>query len=366
QNNYYRKVFSGKLLGGSSVYDFGSGERLNTGYPILLQEKPKYFIFVITPTTQIYSHINDILHTERVKGFSLIFGLSFAVLILIIFFIKWNNTLNIEVRKRTKELRESNRKLSLSNQEIAQANEELKVHDKMQKEFINIASHEIKTPLQAILSASQLLQMYPERQKKFASAIQRNAIRLQRLSNDILDVAKIESRSLKLNKELLDLNQVISNIVEDYKTLIIKDNHSVKLYFKPFHHALFVEADKERIAGVISKLLSNAIKFTKKGEIFVSIEKENNNTNPYALVTVKDTGEGIDPEILPKIFSKFITKSFEGLGLGMYIAKNIVEAHGGKIWTENNNNKNGNRGAIFYFSLQLSKIVRTSNNNIDK
>ena len=368
QNNYYRKVFSGKLLGGFAVYDFGSGERLNTGHPILLQEKPTYFIFVITPTTQIYSHINDILQTERVKGFSLIFGLSFAVLILIIFLIKWNNTLNIEVRKRTKELQESNIQLSLSNQEIALANEELKVHDKMQKEFINIASHEIKTPLQAILSASQLLQMYPERQKKFASAIQRNAIRLQRLSNDILDVAKIESRSLKLNKELFDLNEVISNIVEDYKTIIVNDNHSVKLYFKPSNYALFVEADKERIAGVISNLLSNAIKFTKKGEIFVSIQKENgNNINPYALVTVKDTGEGIYSEILPKIFSKFITKSYEGLGLGMYISKNIVEAHGGKIWTENkNNNKNGNRGAIFYFTLPLSKEMGTSNNNIDK
>jgi signal transduction histidine kinase len=368
QNNYYRKVFSGKLLGGSAVYDFGSGERLNTGHPILLQEKPTYFIFVITPTTQIYSHINDILHTERVKGFSLIFGLSFAILILIIFLIKWNNTLNIEVRKRTKELQESNRQLSLSNQEIALANEELKVHDKMQKEFINIASHEIKTPLQAILSASQLLQMYPERQKKFASAIQRNAIRLQRLSNDILDVAKIESRSLKLNKELFDLNEVISNIVEDYKTIIVNDNHSVKLCFKPSNYALFVEADKERIAGVISNLLSNAIKFTKKGEVFVSIQKEiDNSINPYALVIVKDTGEGIDPEILPKIFSKFITKSYEGLGLGMYISKNMVEAHGGKIWTENkNNNKNGNRGAIFYFTLPLSKIEETSNNNIDK
>jgi signal transduction histidine kinase len=370
QNNYYRKIFSGELLGGSAVYDFGSGERLNTGYPILLQEKPTYFIFVITPTTQIYSHINDILHTERVKGFSLIFGLSFAVLILILFLIKWNNTLNIEVKKRTKELHESNRQLSLSNQEIAHANEELKVHDKMQKEFINIASHEIKTPLQAILSASQLLQMYPERQKKFASAIQRNAIRLQRLSNDILDVAKIESRSLKLKKELIDLNELISNIIEDYKTIIVKDNQNVRLFFKSSHYALFVEADKERIAGVISNLLSNAIKFTKKGEIFVSTEKEDNSNSPYALVTVKDTGEGIDPDILPKIFSKFITKSFEGLGLGMYIAKNIVEAHKGKIWTENNNNdnknKNGNRGAIFYFTLPLSKVVETSNNNIDK
>ena len=371
QNNYYRKVFSGKLLGGSAVYDFGSGERLNTGYPILLQEKPKYFIFIITPTTQIYSHINDILHTERIKVLSLIFGLSFAVLILILFLIKWNYTLNTEVRKRTKQLRESNRQLSLSNQEIAQANEELKVHDKMQKEFINVASHEIKTPLQAIISASQLLHMYPERQKKFASAIQRNAIRLQRLSNDILDVAKIESRSLKLKKELLDLNELISNIIEDYKTIIVKDNQNIKLYFKPSQDPLFVEADKERIAGVISNLLNNAFKFTKEGEIFVSTEKEDNSNNPYALVTVKDTGQGIDPEILPNIFSKFITNSFEGLGLGMYISKNIVEAHEGKIWAENNNNnnnnKNGNRGAIFYFTLPLSKkVVGTSNNNIDK
>ncbi len=370
QNNYYRKIFSGELLGGSAVYNFGSGERLNTGYPIFLQEKPKYFIFVITPTTQIYSQIDNILHTERVKGFSLIFGLSFAVLILILFLIKWNNTLNIEVKKRTKELQDSNRQLSLTNQEIAQANEELKVHDKMQKEFINIASHEIKTPLQAIISASQLLQMYPERQKKFASAIQRNALRLQRLSNDILDVAKIESRSLKLKKELIDLNVLISNIVEDYKTIIAKDNQNIKLYFKPSNYtALFVKADKERIAGVISNLLSNAIKFTKEGEIFVSTEKvDNKSSSQYALVTVKDTGVGIDPEILPKIFSKFITKSFEGLGLGMYIAKNIVEAHEGKIWTENNNNKNknGNRGAIFYFTLPLSKVVETSNNNIDK
>src|SRR5215213_1355738 len=371
QNSYYRKIFSGELLGGSAVYDFGSGERLNTGYPIFLQEKPKYFIFIITPTTQIYSQINDILHTERIKSFSLIFGLSFAVLILILFLLKWNNTLNMEVRKRTKELQESNRQLSLSNQEIAQANEELKVHDKMQKEFINIASHEIKTPLQAILSASQLLPMYPERQKKFTSAIQRNAIRLQRLSNDILDVAKIESRSLRLKKELLDLNELISNIIEDYKTIIAKDNQNVKLYFNPSQYALFVEADKERIGGVISNLLNNAIKFTKQGEIFVSTEKKDNNNsnNPYALVTVKDTGEGIDPEILPKIFSKFITKSFEGLGLGMYIAKNIVEAHDGKIWTDNNNNnnnnKNGNRGAIFYFTLPVNKVIGISNNNTD-
>jgi signal transduction histidine kinase len=129
---------------------------------------------------------------------------------------------------------------------------------------------------------------------------------------------------------------------------------------------LLIEADKERISEVLSNLLSNAIKFAKEGEIFVSIEKKEYNKNDnYALVTVRDTGEGVDPEILSKIFSKFITKSFEGLGLGLYISKNIVEAHGGKIWVENNI-KDGNCGAIFYFKLPLGKSNINNNFNKDK
>ena len=358
---------------GHALYDYGRGERLTTDYPVLLNGKPSYFIQVVTPTQTIYSEINNVLFGEKLQMFTLIVGTVAAITTLIMFLIKWNIVLNEEVKKRTKALRESNRQLSVSNQEIALANEELKVHDKMQKEFINVASHEIKTPIQAILTFSQLLQRYPERQNEFTPAISRNSLRLQRLSNDILDVAKIESRSLKLNKELFDLNQVISSIIDDYKTIIVKENHKVKLHFNTSKEILLVEADKERIAGVISNLLSNAIKFTKEGEIFVSTEKKddnnnNNNDHSYALVTVKDTGPGIDPEILPKIFSKFITKSFEGLGLGLYISKNVVEAHGGKIWSENinNNNKNGYLGAIFYFTLPIINSKNSSNNNIDK
>jgi signal transduction histidine kinase len=210
----------------------------------------------------------------------------------------------------------------------------------------------MKTPIQAILSYSQLLQRYPERQKEFTQAINRNSLRLQRLSNDILDVTKIESRSLKLNKEIFDLNEVISNIIEDHKSIIAKENYRVKLLFYPSKETLLVEADKERIVGVISNLLSNAIKFTKEGEIFVSTEMKEDNNNNYALVTVKDTGDGIDPEILPKIFSKFITKSFEGIGLGLYISKYIVEAHSGKILAENNID---GKGATFSFTLPLFK-----------
>ena len=357
---------------GHAIYDYGRGERITTTYPVFINNHPSYFIQIVTPTDTIYSEINNVLFGEKLQMFTLIVGTIAAITTLIMFLIKWNIVLNDEVKKRTKDLRESNRQLSLSNQEIALANEELKVHDKMQKDFINVASHEIKTPIQAILTFSQLLQRYPERQKEFTPAISRNSLRLQKLSNDILDVAKIESKSLKLNKEIFDLNEVISNIVEDYKTIIVKENYRVKLYFKPSKEILLVEADKERVAGVISNLLSNAIKFTKDGEIFVSIEKKNNNNNnnnnnSYALVTVRDTGTGIDSEVLPKIFSKFITKSFEGLGLGLYISKNIVEAHGGKIWAENdNNNKDGSIGAIFYFTLPLININMTSNNKIDK
>ena len=255
------------------------------------------------------------------------------------YIVSTNKHLNRLVKERTREL------------EIA--NEQLKMQDKMQKEFINIASHEMKTPVQAILTYSQLFQKYPEKQKEFALAINRNSIRLQRLSNDILDVAKIESGGLILNKEVFDINKVVSDIIDDYKTIIVNNSYDVKLNFKPFQGTLLIEANKERISGVISNLLSNAIKFTKKGEIFVSVDKkEDDNYDNYALVTVRDTGEGIDSEILPKIFSKFITKSFEGIGLGLYISKYIVEAHGGKILAENNID---GKGATFSFSLPLFK-----------
>ena len=244
--------------------------------------------------------------------------------------------------------------------QLKEANEQLKQHDKMQKEFINLAAHELRTPIQPILGLTEIVssKIKDTEQHELLDAVTRNAKRLQRLVDDIIDVTKIESQSLKLNKEELDLNHVITNIIDDYNTLIVSGNHKVKLYFNPFKETLLIEADKEKISEVISNLLSNAIKFTKEDAIFISIEKiedNNNDNNNYALVTVKDTGEGIDPEILPNMFSKFITKSFEGLGLGLYISKHIVKAHGGKI--EGKNNDNG-IGAEFGFTLPLIKDTK--------
>jgi two-component system, OmpR family, sensor histidine kinase VicK len=245
--------------------------------------------------------------------------------------------------------------------QLKEANEQLKQHDKMQKKFINLAAHELRTPIQPILGLTEIVssKIKDTEQRELLDAVTRNAKRLQRLVDDIIDVTQIEGRSLKLNKEELDLNHVITNIIDDYNTLIVSGNHKVKLYFNPFKETLLIEADKERISEVISNLLSNAIKFTKEDAIFISIEKrkdDNNDNNNYALVTVKDTGEGIDPEILSNMFSKFNTKSFEGLGLGLYISKHIVKAHGGKI--EGKNNDNG-IGAEFGFTLPLIKDTKT-------
>jgi two-component system sensor histidine kinase VicK len=243
--------------------------------------------------------------------------------------------------------------LKVSNQQIALANEQLKIHDRMQKQFINVAAHELKTPTQGILGFSDLLKRYPEKREEITEAICRNATRLQRLINDILDVTKIESQNLRLNKEQLNLNTLISSVVEDHGEKVNEVGKSIVKILVSFEQGtnnnqnpIFVEADKPRLTQVISNLLNNAIKFTLKGHITISTEK----TDSDAIVRVKDTGSGIDPEIYPRLFSKFASKSYQGTGLGLFISKSIVEAHGGKIWVENNKNENG---VTFIFTLPL-------------
>jgi two-component system, OmpR family, sensor histidine kinase VicK len=232
--------------------------------------------------------------------------------------------------------------------------EQLKTHGKMQEEFINVASHELRTPTQSILAYSELLRRHPERRDEMIQAICRNAERLQRLTNDILDVTRIESQALKINKEKFNLSGLLSNIVQDYKNNVDKSN--VRLSYDQHNKGSFiVEADRERITQVISNLLNNAVKFTEqtRGDVYVAAEEKEKADQEIVVVTIKDTGIGIDPEILPRLFTKFATKSQAGTGLGLFICKSIIEAHGGKIWAVNN--KNGEGGATFAFSLPLSK-----------
>jgi signal transduction histidine kinase len=340
-NNLTRNLLAGNS--GDAVYDYGRGERLTTAYPVFVQNTPMYFVEVITPTSQIYSHLNEVLFTERLKMFSLIAGVTSAIVVLILFLIKWNSILDKQVKRRTKELEESN--------------EQLKAQDKMQTEFINIAAHELRTPIQPILSLSDILQSKTKdtEQSELLDVINRNAKRLHRLAENILDVSRIESKSLKLKKEWLNLNDIISSVVEDYRNQIEKGNVNVKLSYdkRNNNEILEIEADKERLIQVISNLLSNAIKFTNEGDISIISEKKDS----QVIFSIRDNGKGIDPTILPRLFSKFASKSFSGTGLGLYISKNIIEAHGGKMWAQN---KSDGKGAIFAFSLPISP--RKNNN----
>ena len=261
------------------------------------------------------------------------------------------------------KLKEANRNLIEREEVIRSQYERLKESDKMQKEFINIASHEMKTPTQAILGFSNLLETHPEKNMEINQGIKRNAARLQRLTNDILDVTRIESHTLKLNKETFNLNDLISHIIEDYRNQI--DNVHIQFMhnsdktwaYNENNNLVVVEADKSRLTQVISNLLSNSIKFTNsEGSISVSSEKKDS----LVIVSVKDTGTGIDPEIMPKLFTKFATKSqTSGTGLGLFISKSIIEAHGGKIWGENYIHDT-KKGSIFAFSLPLNNHSRGS------
>jgi signal transduction histidine kinase len=265
---------------------------------------------------------------------------------------------------------------NLSNQ--VKLYERLKAHDKMQKEFINIASHEMKTPTQAILGYSALVQKHPEKRDEMINAISRNAARLHKLTNDILDVTRIESQTLNLNKEMINLNDLILSLIEDYKSEIETEHSSIQiLYNGPKSSDIFlIEADRGRIGQCISNLLSNAIKFSAKegddgneGVVSITIRKEgegeeekNDNQDIHkerinyegkVVVSISDNGEGIDPQILPRLFTKFATKSETGgTGLGLFISKSIIEAHGGRIWAENN--KDG-KGATFSFTLPIEQ-----------
>jgi signal transduction histidine kinase len=362
QNKILNNLITTVMSGGadSAVYEFNAGERLTTGLPIFVQGKPQYFIFVITPTATFYSEINDIVLMQRIQTFALLAGTTAAIIVLIFFLIKWNSNLNREVKRRTTELNESNKQL-------VQANEQLKVHEKMQREFVNVAAHELRTPVQPILGLSSVLlsKIKDSEQHYLVDVIFRNAKRLGQLTENVLDVTRIESQLFRLKRERFNLNDVIVDCVND---MTVNKNYfhggskkDVKISYQRQKDSFEVEADKARIIQVISNILSNAIKFSPQhgGTISISLEKEIDGDDDddddgkanRVTVSIKDNGPGIDSELFPKLFSRFTSKSFSGTGLGLFISKNIIEAHGGRIWAQNNHD--GEKGATFSFSLLL-------------
>ena len=357
---------------GSAVFDTGVGEHFATAYPVVYGRQGQIMTVILSnPTAAIYSDIENALFVQKLQTIIILTAATSATSALIFFILRRNAALERKVEERTSELRT--------------ANEQLRNHDKMQKEFINVAAHELRTPIVPILGFSELLysnakgqqrQVQEEEQKEMLEIILRNANRLHQLTEDILDVTRIESHSLQIRKERFNLNDVILNVIEDYKKQIVNHNNgNVKLIYEPANSgntATLVEADRRRLTQVISNLLNNAIKFTEEGTVTVTTSmikgkdvgrdrREGERAAEEVVIAIKDTGTGIDPELMPRLFAKFATKSYQGTGLGLFIAKSIVEAHGGKMWAENNNKGSDSdrkhKGATFYFTLPVVSMT---------
>jgi signal transduction histidine kinase len=298
-------------------------------------------------------------------------------------------------------IRDYSKKQNELTKHLEEMNEQLKCKDQLKDEFINIAAHELRAPIQPIIGLSEILRSRRLRQSThsniaeakddnvFVDIIARNAKRLQALSENILDITKIESRTLKLNKEKFNINEKIGNVIDDIRSKEEQQKDKIKIIFgEPKVDPIVVDADSIRIYQVISNLLTNAVKSTKKSfcsrgsgkddasvdddvsgtiTVFTDMQKssnihdKNDNGNNRAsiisnhdevVISIKDRGTGIDPDIQDKLFSKFATKSDAGSGLGLYISKGIVEAHGGRIWAGNNSD---GKGATFAFSLPINK-----------
>jgi signal transduction histidine kinase len=237
--------------------------------------------------------------------------------------------------------------------------EKMREVEKLQKDFINMAAHELRNPIQPIIGFSELLysKIDNDEHRRLLDEVILNARRLERLARIMLDVTRIENNSLVLTKEIVDIGKLVGDLVESYnrkledKNVQSKDQNTKELV--ALHEgikSINATIDKIRITQVICNILDNAVSFTQEGKIRVILKKEIQDRQSFLIINVKDTGRGIDSEISSKLFTKFASKSNIGTGLGLFISKGIVEAHGGKIWAENNPDK----GATFSFSLPIN------------
>ncbi|HXT83990.1 MAG TPA: HAMP domain-containing sensor histidine kinase [Verrucomicrobiae bacterium] len=268
--------------------------------------------------------------------------------------------------------------------------EELKRHDKMQQEFINITAHELRTPIQPIIGILTILKsqlksnssvLYSNDPLELIDIAQRNAKRLMHLIEDVLDVTKIEGNILKMKMESINLSEIISEVIynfvngiekkenkknefqceyRSYKVMKdgIKESKLLCQYTASINEGssqnpnVIIKADKSKLTQVLLNIIDNAYKFTTEGKIFIIVNiidmHFDHNDQIKIIVSIRDTGIGINPDILPRLFTKFASSSYQGTGLGLYISKKIIEAHGGKMWAENNLD---GIGSTFSFSL---------------
>jgi signal transduction histidine kinase len=312
-----------------------SGKAAFVYSPIMLQGKEFGVLYIMAPYAQV-AEVTALVDGQKNLSVLIIAVIAASAVTAAVVILQLNRNLEKTIAQRTAELRE--------------ANEQLKVHDKLQKEFINVAAHELRTPIQPILGMSEMLESEFGDSREDIKMISRNARRLERLTQDILDVSKIESGSFTLNSQTMDLDEVISSVITDYRNdprLTGRGGRKGDVIIKYEPKKVEVRADRGRIQQVISNLISNALKFTHEGEITIKTEVKDGTVQ----VTVRDMGSGIDPEIMPRLFQKFASKSEKGTGLGLYISDSIIRAHGGRMSAENNAD---GKGSAFSFTLPLA------------
>ena len=333
--------FKSALSGASGFDDItvaGDAQATFAYEPVVIGGQQFGVLYLLTPHEQA-ADVAELVNQQKNTSVLLMLAIGAAAAgILSIIFI-WNKRLQEVVDARTSELKA--------------ANEQLKSQDMMQREFINIAAHELRTPITPIIATMYLAKPQDDDgcsditlSRDRYEIVVRNAKRLERLSKDILDVARIESGKFRLEREVFDINKMIENVVEEAKSGVQADQ-PVQISFADGHREpMLVDSDKIKVFEVLSNLLRNAMRFAPYGTIEISAQRQDNTI----VVRVKDDGRGIDSDLTPKLFQKFVSSpEMGGTGLGLFISKSIIEAHGGRIWAQNNDGK----GATFAFTLPL-------------
>jgi signal transduction histidine kinase len=343
------KILTGKIGNAETINDRFGNSTIISYKPIIANDQILFYVILSTPYEFATEVNNLILQQQNFAMGSIILTGIIALLITIILGL-FNKNLRRLVEEKTSNLKNAITSLEKSN-------EQLKLHDKMQQEFINVTAHELRTPIQSIMGYVEMIKSYPDRLSTYLQPIERNTQRLYRLIEDILDITKIETGNLKLIRTTFDMNEKITNVIKDINAKKNVNNKStnqkIDLVFQPTKEPIMIFADKDRIYQVISNLVRNAMKFisSNDGKIEIILEKVEDDDKEDVSVTIRDNGKGIDIQVLPHLFEKFATKSEAGTGLGLYLSKNIINSHGGKIWGKNNED---GVGAEFGFTIPLN------------
>lgn len=341
--NVFRSAVLNPRVGTTDV--ISDGKDVTVSYSPVVSNGIHYFTIVLFLPHILASSLDDLVVQQRnfvILAMIIIISSAIGIFFVITY---WNKGLRKVVYIQTKELQETTKKLTY--------------HDKLQKEFIDIAAHEFRTPIQSVLGYSEMIHANLKNFDQYFEKIIRNAKRLEKLTEDVLDVSRIEGKNLQLSKSYFDLNQTIKQVIEDHQKEAL--NKEVQIIFDSKKNIpATVYADEARLQQVIDNLLSNAINFTQNGTITITAYRAQVDTKgemdesdrESTVVEIRDTGTGINSEMLPRLFDKFATRSMSGTGLGLYISKSIVDSHDGKIWAYNN--KDG-KGATFTFTLPVTK-----------